>query len=54
MGTPATRAAIIGKLIAAGYIERNKKQLVSTEYGRNFAASLPDNVKSAEVTAHWE
>ncbi len=54
LGTPATRAAIIEELIAAGYVERKKKQLVSTEYGRKFAASLPENVKSAELTAHWE
>ena len=54
MGTPATRAAIIEELIAAGYIERKKKQLISTEYGRKFAASLPENVKSAELTARWE
>ena len=54
LGTPATRAAIIEELIAAGYIERRKKQLVSTEYGRKFAASLPENVKSAELTARWE
>ncbi len=54
LGTPATRSAIIEELIAAGYIERKKKQLVSTEYGRKFAASLPENVKSAELTAHWE
>ena len=54
LGTPATRASIIEELISAGYIERRKKQLVSTEYGRAFVASLPDNVKSAELTAHWE
>ncbi len=54
LGTPATRAAIIEELIAAGYIERKNKQLISTEYGRKFAASLPDNVKSAELTARWE
>lgn len=54
MGTPATRAAIIEELIAAGYIECKKKQLISTEYGRKFAASLPENVKSAELTARWE
>lgn len=54
LGTPATRAAIIEELIAAGYIERKKKQLISTEYGRKFAASLPENVKSAELTACWE
>lgn len=54
LGTPATRAAIIEELIAAGYVQRKKKQLISTEYGRAFAASLPENVKSAELTAHWE
>lgn len=54
LGTPATRAAIIEELIAAGYIERKNKQLISTEYGRKFAASLPENVKSAELTARWE
>lgn len=54
LGTPATRASIIEELISAGYIERKKKQLVSTEYGRAFVASLPDDVKSAELTARWE
>lgn len=54
LGTPATRASIIEELIAAGYIERSKKMLLSTDYGRAFAASLPENVKSAELTAHWE
>ncbi|MBD5111292.1 MAG: type IA DNA topoisomerase [Ruminococcaceae bacterium] len=54
LGTPATRANIIEELIAAGYVQRKKKLLVSTEYGRAFAASLPENVKSAELTAHWE
>ena len=54
LGTPATRASIIEELIVAGYIERKKKQLVSTDYGRAFAASVPDNVKSAELTAQWE
>ncbi len=60
LGTPATRASIIEELIAAGYVQRNKKagaapsQLISTEYGRAFSASLPESVKSAELTAHWE
>lgn len=54
LGTPATRAAIIEELIAAGYIERKKKLLLSTDYGKAFAESLPENVKSAELTAHWE
>ena len=47
----ATRASIIEELIAAGYIERKKKQIVSTDYGRAFVASVSDNVKSAELTA---
>lgn len=54
LGTPATRATIIEELIAAEYIQRKGKQLISTEYGREFAASLPETVKSAELTAHWE
>ncbi len=54
LGTPATRAAIIEELISAGYIVRSKKMLLATDYGRAFAASLPENVKSAELTAHWE
>ena len=54
LGTPATRASIIEELIAAGYVERKKKQLVSTDFGRRFVNSLPDRVKSAELTAHWE
>ena len=54
LGTPATRATIIEELIVAGYIERSKKLLLATDYGKAFAASLPENVKSAELTAHWE
>ncbi|MBR5091147.1 MAG: hypothetical protein IK093_17105 [Ruminiclostridium sp.] len=54
LGTPATRAAIIEELIAAGYVHRDKKLLVSTEYGREFVRSLPEAVKSPDLTAHWE
>lgn len=54
LGTPATRAAIIEELIGAGYIQRKNKQLISTAYGRAFAASLPEMVKSAALTAQWE
>lgn len=54
LGTPATRASIIEELIAAEYIQRKGKQLVSAEYGRAFVDSLPDNVKSAKLTAYWE
>ena len=54
LGTPSTRASIIEELISAGYVERKGRQLVSTDFGRAFAASLPANVKSAELTARWE
>ena len=54
LGTPATRAAIIEGLISAKYIERRKKQLYITDFGRNFVNALPDNIKSPELTAHWE
>ena len=54
LGTPATRAAIIEGLISAKYIYRKKKQLYITDFGRNFVSALPDNIKSPELTAHWE
>ena len=54
LGTPATRAAIIEGLISAKYIYRKKKQLYITDFGRDFVSALPDNIKSAELTAHWE
>ena len=54
LGTPATRAAIIEELIAAGYVRRDKKLLISTDYGREFVRSLPEAVKSPDLTAHWE
>ncbi|MBR1833435.1 MAG: type IA DNA topoisomerase [Ruminiclostridium sp.] len=54
LGTPATRAAIIEELIAAGYVRREKKLLISTDYGREFVGSLPEAVKSPDLTAHWE
>lgn len=54
IGTEATRADIIEQLIAAEYVERKDKNIVATEFGRDFIASLPDNVKSVERTAEWE
>lgn len=54
LGTPATRADIIEGLIDAKYIRRNKKEIHMTEHGRNFVSVLPENIKSAELTAHWE
>ena len=54
LGTPATRAQIIEGLISAKYIERKKKLLLITEFGRKYISALPENIKSAELTAHWE
>jgi DNA topoisomerase-3 len=54
LGTPATRAQIIEGLIGAMYIERRKKLLLITDFGRKYISALPENIKSAELTAHWE
>ena len=54
IGTEATRAEAIEDLIRSGYAERNGKNIVSTQFGRDFIASVPDSVKSVERTAEWE
>lgn len=54
IGTSATRADAIEKLITSGYAERKGKQIISTEFGRAFASSLPAQVLSVERTAEWE
>jgi len=54
LGTPATRAGIIEKLIKSGFIERQKKNLVPTALGMNLIAVLPDEIKSPSLTADWE
>lgn len=54
LGTPATRAAILEKLVAVGFVERKKKQLIPTEKGTNLVTVLPDNIKSPMLTAEWE
>lgn len=54
LGTPATRAATLEKLVSAGFVQRKKKQLIPTEKGRNLIAVLPDNIKSPVLTAEWE
>lgn len=58
IGTPATRAGIIEKLIKGGFIERQGSQkakaLVPTPKGMALAAVLPERVKSAKMTAEWE
>ena len=54
LGTPATRASIIEKLISSGYAIRKKRQIVSTEAGSKMTALMPDYLKSVQMTADWE
>jgi DNA topoisomerase III len=54
LGTPATRAATLEKLVSIGFVERKKKQLLPTEKGINLIAILPDKIKSPILTAEWE
>ena len=54
LGTPATRAGVIEKLVKGGFVERKKKLLVPTKRGMELIKVLPDSVKSASLTAEWE
>ena len=54
LGTPATRASIIEKLISSGYAARKKRQIVATEGGAKLTALMPDYLKSVQMTADWE
>lgn len=54
LGTPATRADIIEKLVKDGYVKREKKNMVPTEDGMNLINILPESVKSPQLTADWE
>lgn len=58
LGTPATRAGIIEKLVAAGFIERKKAKkntiLIPTQTGAALSAVLPEQLASAELTSEWE
>lgn len=53
IGTPATRAEIINKLIINGYIEKQGKNIISTIKSKNLINSLPDILISPELTALW-
>ncbi len=54
LGTPATRAAVIEKLVKSGFAERRDKQLVPTKNGINLVCVLPDSLTSPKLTAEWE
>ena len=54
LGTPATRAAIIERLIQVGYARRKGKSIVSTEKGRQLIDVVPEQISSAVTTGKWE
>ena len=54
LGTPATRAGIIEKLIKCGFAERNQKQILPTKKGFDLIEVVPQTIKSAKLTAEWE
>ena len=58
IGTPATRAATIEKLVQKGFLERkgNKKTkvLLPTDKGKALVAVMPEEIQSPEMTADWE
>ena len=54
LGTPATRAAVIEKLVKCGFVERKGKQLIPTKNGNNLVCVLPDMLTSPMLTAEWE
>lgn len=54
LGTPATRAAVIEKLVNSGFVERKGKQLFPTKNGINLVCVLPDSLTSPKLTAEWE
>lgn len=58
IGTPATRAAIIEKLVAKGFLERKgdkkTKVLLPTDKGKALITVMPEEIQSADMTADWE
>ena len=54
LGTPATRAAVIEKLVKGGFAERKGKQLIPTQNGAALISVLPDMLTSPQLTAEWE
>ena len=54
LGTPATRADVIEKIIKAGFVTRKGKQLIPTKDGMNLISVLPEALTSPLLTAQWE
>ena len=54
LGTPATRAAIIERLLQSGYLERSKKALLPTAKGKAIIQQVHEDLKDVGLTAYWE
>ena len=54
LGTPATRAAIIERLLTVGYLTRKGKTLLPTEKGRKLIEVVPQEMRSPQTTGKWE
>ena len=54
LGTPATRASIIEKLVSSGYAQRKGKQILPSTEGKELVKVMPEYLKSAVMTAEWE
>ena len=58
LGTPATRAGILEKLVSTGFVERTKAKkqthLIPTAIGKSLITILPEELQSPEMTAEWE
>lgn len=54
LGTPATRAGVLEKLVKGGFLERKGRQLLPTQKGHNLIVILPERIRSAKLTAEWE
>jgi DNA topoisomerase-3 len=54
LGTPATRAAIIERLVEVGYADRRGKAIRATEKGEKLIAVVPEDIASPVLTGKWE
>ena len=54
LGTSATRASIIEKLVSSGYAQRKGKQILPSTEGKELVKVMPEYLKSAVMTAEWE
>ena len=54
LGTPATRAAVIERLVQVGYAQRKGKNLLATDKGMQLISIVPPEIASPETTGKWE